>query len=97
MCRNIHTLFNFEPQTVLRSTSDSVLGPGRNPYTDPVAVQAQKAFVRSIAARFKDVPFLSWDLINEPSFSNPRNIFHGNHPNADPTEGEAWNDWLRER
>jgi len=90
------TLFSFEPQTVLRSP-DPVLGPGRNPYTDPLAVQAQKEYVRSIAARFKDVPFLSWDLINEPSFSNPRNIFRGNQPNADATEVAAWNDWLHQR
>jgi hypothetical protein len=90
------TLFVFEPQSEMRA-SVSMLGPGRNPYTDPVAVEAQSSFVRSIAARFKDVPFLSWDLINEPSFSNPRAIFRGNQPNADPTEVEAWNAWLRKR
>jgi hypothetical protein len=36
----------FEPQTSMRGEA-STLGPGRNPYTDPVAVDAQKAFVRS--------------------------------------------------
>jgi hypothetical protein len=90
------TFFVFEPQSEMRS-SVSLLGPGRNPYTDPVAVEAQSAFVRSITARFKDVPFLSWDLINEPSFSNPRAIFRGNQPSSDPTEVEAWNTWLRRR
>lgn len=90
------TFFVFEPQTTMRA-GGSELGPGRNPYTDPVAVEAQAAFVQSIVARFKDVPFVSWDLINEPSFSNPRAIFRGNQPNADPTEVEAWNEWLRRR
>ena len=90
------TFFSFEPGSLMRSLPE---GPavGRNPYTDPVAVEAQKVFVRSIVARFKDVPFLSWDLINEPSFSNPRALWRGNQPNADPTEVEAWNDWLEKR
>lgn len=90
------TFFVFEPQTEMRG-GGTALGPGRNPYTDPVAVEAQAAFVRSIAARFRDVPFVSWDLINEPSFSNPRAIFRGNQPNADPTELAAWNAWLDDR
>jgi Beta-galactosidase len=90
------TFFSFEPQTVVHS-EHNILGPGRNPYTDPVAVESQRTFVRSIADRFRDVPFLSWDLINEPSFSNPRVIFRGNQPNGDPTEALAWNDWLRAR
>jgi Cellulase (glycosyl hydrolase family 5) len=90
------TFFSFEPQTIVHSERN-ILGPGRNPYTDPVAVESQKTFVRSIADRFRDVPFLSWDLINEPSFSNPHVIFRGNQPNGDPTEVAAWNEWLRKR
>jgi len=90
------TFFSFEPQTVVHAESP-ILGPGRNPYTDPVAVEAQKTFVRSIVDRFRDVPFLSYDLINEPSFSNPHAIFRGNQPNGDPTEAALWNDWLKER
>jgi hypothetical protein len=88
--------FSFEPQTSMRGGS-GILGPGRNPYTDPVAIESQAAFVRSIVARFKNVPFVSWDLINEPSYSNPKAIFSGNQPNNDPTEIEAWNEWLRDR
>lgn len=88
--------FSFEPQTSMRGGS-GILGPGRNPYTDPVAIESQAAFVRSIVDRFKDVPYVSWDLINEPSFSNPGSIFSGNQPNNDPTEIAAWNDWLRDR
>lgn len=88
--------FSFEPQNTMRGGS-SMLGPGRNPYTDPVAIESQAAFVRSIVDRFKDVPFVSWDLINEPSFSNPQALFSGNQPNNDPTEVAAWNEWLRDR
>jgi hypothetical protein len=90
------TFFSFEPGSLMRSLPD---GPsvGRNPYTDPVAVEAQATFVRSIVSRFKDVPFLSWDLVNEPSFSNPRALWRGNQPKGDPTELEAWNEWLRRR
>ncbi len=91
------TLFAFEPLTTMRTGEGPVLGPGRNPYTDPVAVASQRHFVRSIAARFASVPFLSFDLVNEPNFSNPRNYWHGNQPNGDPTEVAAWNDWLRAR
>ena len=66
-----------------------------NPYLDPAEVRAEQAYVRSVAERFGRVPFLSYDLINEPSFSNPRVIFHGNVPNGDAAELGAWRGWLR--
>lgn len=91
------TLFAFDPQTTMRTAAGPLLGPGRNPYTDPVAIAAQQTFVRSIAARFASVPFLGFDLINEPSFSNPRVPWRGNQPNGDPTEIAAWNEWLQGR
>ncbi|MFB3921938.1 MAG: beta-galactosidase [Terriglobia bacterium] len=93
------TFFAFDPQTIRRFPGEEPLqfGPGTNPYTDPLARRAQKNYVVSIVSRFKDVPNLSWDLINEPSFSNPRHLWRGNTPNADPTEVKAWNDWLRQR
>src|ERR1035437_2960772 len=71
--------------------------PATNPYIDPVSVDAEQAYVRSVIERFKNVPWLSWDLINEPSFSNPRQIFHGNYPNADPAEIGAWHKWLSKK
>jgi hypothetical protein len=93
------TFWAFDPQTLLRRPFEQSLirGEGKNPYTDPIARQAQKNYVQSVVRRFKDVPFLSWDLINEPSFSNPREIFRGNLPNADKTEIAAWNEWLKQR
>ncbi len=39
------------------------------------------------------MPFLAWDLINEPSFSNPQRLW-ATRPNGDRFELKAWNDWL---
>lgn len=99
---NVHvnfTFFAFDPQTIQRhpGQQSALTGPGSNPYTDPVAIRAQKRYALLIVERFKSVPYLSWDLINEPSFSNPKTIFRGNVPNADPTEAAAWNRWLEKR
>jgi len=93
------TFFAFDPQTIRRYPGESPLqfGPGTNPYTDPIARRAQKNYIHSVVSRFKDVPYLSWDFINEPSFSNPKRLWRGNTPNADPTEIKAWNDWLKQR
>jgi hypothetical protein len=99
---NIHvnfTFFAFDPQTTLRHPGEesALLGPGSNPYTDPVAIRAQQNYLLSIVQRFKDVPYLSWDLINEPSFSNPHRLWRGNTPNNDATEVAAWHRWLAAR
>jgi hypothetical protein len=67
-----------------------ILG-GANPYLDPEAVRRQQTLVSSVAARFHDVPFLAWDLINEPSFS--KHLWRM-RPNGDPVELAAWNAWL---
>jgi hypothetical protein len=90
------TFFAFDPQTIKRHPGEESLlrGPGGNPYTDPVAIRAQQNYILSVVNRFKDVPFLSWDLINEPSFSNPKRLWKGNTPNNDPTEISEWNKWL---
>lgn len=90
------TFFAFSPHSGYAGREDPDAIPP-NPYTDPAAIQAQQAYVRSVVERFKDVPWLSWDLINEPSFSNPRHIFRGNYPNGDPTEITAWRKWLRRK
>ncbi len=67
-----------------------VLG-GVNPYLDPEAVRKQKTLVSSVAARFHDVPFLAYDLINEPSFSKRLWTMR---PNGDLIETQKWNEWL---
>ncbi len=90
------TFFAFSPRSGYAGREDPDAIPP-NPYTDAAALQAQQAYVRSVVERFKDVPWLSWDLINEPSFSNPRHVFKGNYPNGDPTEIAAWRKWLHRK
>ncbi|MBE0643341.1 MAG: twin-arginine translocation signal domain-containing protein [Bacteroidetes bacterium] len=69
---------------------------GENPYLDPRAVAAQQAFVGAFARRYASVPGLLWDLINEPSFSSPSQLWRC-RPNYDRFELAAWHDWLRSR
>ena len=87
------TFFAFSPKSG-NQRQDTIGAAPPNPYLNAEALRAQQAYVRSVVARFKDVPWLSWDLINEPSFSNPRVIFKGNYPNGDPDELVAWHTWL---
>jgi len=70
-----------------------ILG-GVNPYLDPEAVRRQQTLVTSVVARFHDVPFLAWDLINEPSFSKQ---LWRMRPNYDQVELAAWNAWLAQK
>jgi hypothetical protein len=70
-----------------------VLG-GTNAFLDREAVRRQQTLISSVVARFHDVPFLAWDLINEPSFS-PR--LWTMRPNGDPIELANWNRWLGAR
>ena len=96
----VFTFFAFDPQTEMQQGQGQEgdrLGPGSNPYLDPVAIEAEISYVRAIASRFRDVPFLSFDLINEPSFSNPKRLWKGNSPNGDPKELAAWQHWLETR
>jgi hypothetical protein len=67
-----------------------VLG-GVNPYLDPEAVRRQQTLISSVVERFHDVPWLAWDLINEPSISQHLWTMR---PNGDPIELEKWNEWL---
>jgi len=67
-----------------------VLG-GVNPYLDPEAVRRQQTLITGVVARFHDVPWLAWDLINEPSISQHLWTMR---PNGDPIELKKWNEWL---
>ncbi len=71
--------------------------PQPNVYMDPAAVKLELNYVLSIVRRFKDLPFLSYDLINEPSFSNPGRLWTGNTPNGDPVELDLWHRWLAQK
>ena len=89
------TFFAFSPKSGNQRQDNSTAIPP-NPFLNADSVRAQQAYVRSVVERFRDVPWLSWDLINEPSFSNPNHIFKGNYPNNDPDEIAAWHNWLRQ-
>jgi hypothetical protein len=80
------TFFAFTPE---------MLG-GHNPYLDPEALRRQKELILAVVDRFKDVPWLMWDLINEPSFDNPNRLW-SLRPNGDPSELRAWNQWLAQK
>jgi hypothetical protein len=69
---------------------------GDNPYLDPRSVAAQKAFVTSIARRFRDVPWIHWDLINEPSYA-PLPMLWRTRPVGDAHEAALWRTWVRDR
>jgi len=90
------TFFAFVPHAGMRGF-DQEAAPVRNPYTDPVATRGEQDYVLSIVNRFGKVPWLCWDLINEPSFSNPDRLWKGNTPDNDPTEIAAWHKWLQEK
>jgi hypothetical protein len=70
-----------------------VLG-GENAFLDPAAVLRQQTLITAVVGRFHDVPYLAWDLINEPSFSKHLWTMR---PNGDPLEMAAWNQWLSAR
>src|SRR5271157_4358427 len=90
------TFFAFVPHTGMRGF-DQAAAPTQNPYTDPVAIRGERDYVLSVVNRFRNVPWLSWDLINEPSFSNPGRLWRGNTPNNDATEIAAWHKWLQNK
>ena len=67
---------------------------GENAYLDPNAVRRQQTLISSVVARFHHVPFLAWDLINEPSFS--KHLWQM-RPSGDAIELAKWNEWLKRR
>ena len=77
-------LFSFSPQNF----------GGANGYLDSAGLHAQTLFVSSLTKRFHDVPFLAWDLINEPSAND--NLWK-ELPQGDAFEQAAWRKWLSTR
>jgi hypothetical protein len=69
---------------------------GGNPYLNPDAVRRQKQLVLTVVRQFRNVPYVMWDLVNEPSFSDPRELW-ATRPDGDPAELAAWNRWLAKR
>lgn len=69
---------------------------GKNAYLDPKSVEGQKKFVSAFAERARAVDDVIWDLINEPSFANPKQLWSC-RPNYDEFEKAAWKKWLHKR
>jgi hypothetical protein len=91
------TFFAFVPRMGEPFRNPNAAGPEPpppNPYLNTAMLQAEQRYVLSVVRRFGRIPWLCYDLINEPSFSNPRILFHGNLPNADAAELGAWHRWL---
>jgi len=69
---------------------------GENPYLDPRALEGQKRLLTLVASRYKDCPWVHYDLINEPSYA-PADALWTNRPNQDRFEYAAWRRWLEAR
>jgi hypothetical protein len=67
---------------------------GENGYLDPAALNAESLYAQSLVERFHAVPFLAWDLINEPSAN--RNLWR-TQPDYDAFEQAAWRKWIADR
>lgn len=84
----IFTFFSFFPMPF----------EGENPWLDPRSIEGQRDFVGLLARRYARVELVSWDLINEPSFGDPKRIFMPRPiPNYDRFEVAAFQSWLRGR
>jgi hypothetical protein len=69
---------------------------GSNPYLDPRALEGQKALLTAVARRYRGVPWIHYDLINEPSYCPPEFLW-SNRPSGDEYEKRAWTEWVRAR
>ena len=85
--------YGFPVQFNIFAFLPDVLG-GTNAFLDPQAVRRQRTLIAALTNRFRDVPFLAWDLINEPSFSQHLWL---TRPNGDAIELASWNAWLTAR
>ncbi len=80
----IFTFFAFLPE----------MWNGQNAYLDPRSLSAQKEFIALIVRRYSSMNDVMWDLINEPSFCSPQNLWNC-RPNYDLFEKNAWK-WFLE-
>jgi hypothetical protein len=69
---------------------------GSNPFLDARALEGQRAFLTLVASRYRGVPWVHWDLINEPSYA-PADQLWQNRPVRDGYERAAWAEFLRKR
>jgi hypothetical protein len=69
---------------------------GTNPFLDERSLDGQRAFLTLVASRYRGVPWVHWDLINEPSYA-PADQLWTNRPVRDGYERRAWAEFLRKR
>ncbi len=69
---------------------------GEHAFLDPRAVEAQRAFVTAIARRLAPCRELMFDLVNEPSFAPPSQMWRC-RPSGTACEGAAFLAWLKAR
>ncbi len=69
---------------------------GSHPYLDPRALEGQSALIAAFVSRFRDNGWVHWDLINEPSYCPPDQLWT-HRPIGDRHEKAAWNDWIATR
>ena len=86
---NIVVCFNFFAFT-------PPLNGGKNPYLDPRAIDWQKTFITLISKRYKNIGWVQYDLINEPSYSPPTDLWK-TAPIGDAYESYWWKFWLTKK
>ena len=69
---------------------------GTHAYLDPKALAGQRALLEQVGARFRGVPWVHWDLINEPSYAGRENLWK-TRPVRDEHEMRAWRAWIEKR
>ena len=71
-------------------------GLGISPWFDPACIYWQRRLLDLLVSRYKNCPGLMWDIINEPTLSNPDRLWVV-RPNGDPYEKTAWINWLKRK
>jgi hypothetical protein len=69
---------------------------GENAYLDPRALEGQRELVTAFARRFRGVPWVHWDLINEPSYAAREDLWK-TRAVGDAHEAKAFAAWVRAR
>lgn len=69
---------------------------GDNPWLDPRSLEGQRELLVAVASRFRDVGWVHWDLINEPSYAPPAALWK-TRPVRDAHEARALRAWITAR